>query len=266
MNAKQIVKLSNIIGITSILLLLYWVFTFIVIEVFGLKVFRENMTESFYLSILGILALMAGSLIVNLMFNLTRIAERKNEDEVNTKSNRRKVMTLLLIFPLILIILFGGNYLTSAKKEKMLINSANSIIESNKTNSDKLLNYTFSKSYIKETTGILRVLSATDKNFPSVTLIVKDSIKGASAFLGFNAYYNESLDANDSIQPQKVNYIYQTTKEERAYLNEVFNQNNDELRYSSSKGVYELFYPYKKNGKTIILYFSEQQRYGKIGS
>src|SRR5690606_5694345 len=114
------------------------------------------------------------------------------------------------------IILFGGNYLTSAKKEKMLINSAKSIIESNKTNSDKLLNYTFSKSYIKETTGILRVLSATDKNFPSVTLIVKDSIKGAPVFLGFNAYYNESLDANDSTQPQKVNYIYQTTKEERA--------------------------------------------------
>ncbi|MDQ8013781.1 MAG: hypothetical protein REI96_15115 [Flavobacterium nitrogenifigens] len=265
MNAKQIVKLSNIIGITSILLLVYWVFTFIVIEVFGLKVFRENMTESFYLSILGILALMAGSLIVNLMFNLTRIAERKNEDEVNTKSNRRKFAVLLLIFPLILIILFGGDYLTSAKKEKMLISSAKSIIESNKANSDKLLNYTFSKSYIKETTGILRVLSSTDKNFPSVTLIVKDSIKDSPVFLGFNAYYNESLDS-DTIQPQKVNYIYQTNKEERAYLNEVFNKNSDELRYSSSNGNYELFYPYKKNGKTIIIYFSEQQRYGKLGS
>ncbi|KAF2079761.1 peptidase [Flavobacterium sharifuzzamanii] len=265
MNAKQIVKLSNIIGISSIILLVYWVFTFIVIEVFGLKVFRENMTESFYLSILGILALMAGSLIVNLMFNLTRIAERKNEDEVNAKSNRRKFAVLLLIFPLILIILFGGNYLTSAKKEKMLISSAKSIIESNKANSDKLLNYTFSKSYIKETTGILRVLSVTDKNFPSVTLIVKDSIKDSPVFLGFNAYYNEGLD-NDTIQPQKVNYIYQTTKEERAYLNEVFNENSEELRYSSSNGNYELFYPYKKNGKTIIIYFSEQQRYGKLGS
>ncbi|MEN2490258.1 hypothetical protein AAYQ05_20815 [Flavobacterium sp. B11] len=265
MNAKQIVKLSNIIGIASILLLVYWVFTFIVIQVFGLKVFRENMTESFYLSILGILALMAGSLIVNLMFNLTRIAERKNEDEVNTKSNRRKFAVLLLIFPLILIILFGGDYLTSAKKEKMLISSAKSIIESNKLNSDKLLNYTFSKAYIKETTGILRILSETDKNFPSVTLIVKDSIKDSPVFLGFSAYYNEGLDS-DTIQPQKVNYIYQTTKEERVYLNEVFNKNSDELRYSSRNGNYELFYPYKKNGKTIIIYFSEQQRYGKLGS
>ena len=44
MNAKQIVRFSNIIGITSILLLVYWVFTFITIQVFGLKVFKENMT------------------------------------------------------------------------------------------------------------------------------------------------------------------------------------------------------------------------------
>ena len=54
MTPKQLVKLSNIIGITAIILLVYWVFTFITIEVFGLKVFRENMTETFYLSVLWI--------------------------------------------------------------------------------------------------------------------------------------------------------------------------------------------------------------------
>ena len=37
MTPKQLVKLSNIIGITAIILLVYWVFTFITIEVFGLK-------------------------------------------------------------------------------------------------------------------------------------------------------------------------------------------------------------------------------------
>ncbi|OXA94004.1 peptidase, partial [Flavobacterium oncorhynchi] len=143
MNAKQIVRLSNIIGITSILLLVYWVFTFITIQVFGLKVFKENMTETFYLSILGILALMVGSLIINLMFNLTRIAEKHNLDAVNNKSNRLRFLTLTLIFPLIAIILFGGDYLTSAKKEERLIKSAESIIAINKANSDKLVNYSF---------------------------------------------------------------------------------------------------------------------------
>ena len=264
MNAKQIVRLSNIIGITSILLLVYWVFTFILIEVFGLKIFRENMTDTFYLSILGILALMTGSLIVNLMFNLTRIAEKHNLDLENPKSSRLKFLTLILIFPLIAIILFGGDYLTSAKKEKMLIKSAESIIASNKANSDKLVNYSFSTSYIKQTSDILEVLSRTDKNFPSVKVIVKDSINGSPVYLGFDHYYGENL--NDKRQAQKRVYLHETTKEERDYLSTVFVKGSNEVRYSSYNGNYELFYPYRKNGKTIILYFSEQQRYGKLGS
>ena len=264
MNAKQIVRLSNIIGITAILLLVYWVFIFITFEVFGLKVFRENMTDTFYLSILGILALMMGSLIVNLMFNLTRIAEKHNLDPVNTKSSKWKFLTLILIFPLIAIILFGGDYLTTAKKEKLLINSAESIIAANKGNSDKLVNYNFSESYIKETADILGVLSRTDKNFPNVTVIVKDSLKGSSLYLGFDDYFEGSL--KDTIKPQKKEFIYKTTKEERDYLKSVFEKDNDELRYNSNDGNYELFYPYKKNGKKIVLYFSDYQRYGKLGS
>jgi hypothetical protein len=264
MNAKQIVRLSNIIGITSILLLVYWVFTFIMIQVFGLKVFRENMTETFYFSVFGILALMFGSLIINIMFNLTRIAEKHNLDAINEKSNRLKFIGLLLIFPLLALILFGGDYLTSRNKEKMLIESAKSVVDNNKPNNNKLVNYTFSEKYIKETASTLKVLSGTDQNFPSVTVIVKDSIKGSSVYLGFNQYYEGDL--NDTIQPQKTRYIHKTTKEEREYLNSIFDKNSKELRYSASDGTYELFYPYKKNGKKIIIYFSEQQRYGKLGS
>ncbi|MEL1253444.1 hypothetical protein AAEO57_06650 [Flavobacterium sp. DGU38] len=264
MNAKQIVKLSNIIGITSIILLVYWVFTFIMIEVFGLKVFRENMTETFYFSVFGILALMFGSLIINIMFNLTRIAEKHNLDLINHKSNKWKFMTLFFIFPLLALILFGGDYLTSSKKESMLIESAKSIVDNNKVNNDKLVNYTFSEKYIKETANTLRILSETDKNFPSVTLIVKDSLKGSPVYLGFNPYYGGDL--NDTIYPKKIEYIHKTTKEEREYLNSIFDKNSSELRYSANDGTYELFYPYKKNGKTIIIYFSEQQRYGKLGS
>ncbi|WP_431242250.1 hypothetical protein ACQ9BO_20480 [Flavobacterium sp. P21] len=264
MNAKQIVRLSNIIGIISIMLLVYWVFTFILIQVFGLKVFRENMTESFYLSVLGILALMTGSLIINIMFNLTRIAEKHNLDVVNSKSNRWRIMTLVLIFPLIAIILFGGDYLTVAKKEKLMIKSAESIIAVNKANSDKLVNYSFSEKYIKETATILEILSGTDKNFPSVTVIVKDSIKGSPVYLGFDDYYEGNL--KDTIHPQKNRFLYKTTKAERDYLESVFEKSNDELRYSNHDGRYELFYPYKKNGKKIVLYFSDSQRYGKLGS
>lgn len=264
MTPKQLVKLSNIIGITAIILLVYWVFTFITIQVFGLKVFRENITETFYLSVLGILALMVGSLIINVMFNLTRIAENKSKEENNLKSNKKIYLILFGIFPIIGIILFGGDYLTSNKKEKMLIESAKSILEKNEKNSAKLLNYEFSEKYMNETSSILEIYSETDKNFPSVNLLVKDSINGSPVYLGFNQ--NDSKNLSDTIKPQKRRHIYKTTQAEREYLDKIFSGKSEELRYTNHDGEYELFYPYKKGEKIIVLYFSEQQRYGKLGS
>ena len=89
MTPKQLVRISNTIGIIAILLLVYWVFSFVTIEVFGLKVFKKNMTETFYLSVLGILALMAGALIINVMFNLTRIAQKHEDNEIPTKTKKK---------------------------------------------------------------------------------------------------------------------------------------------------------------------------------
>lgn len=265
MNNKSLVRLSNIIGIISIILLVYWVFVFISITVFGLKVFKENITETFYLSVVGILALMFGALIINVMFNLTRIAEKHNQDAVNVPKRPFKKAGLLigLSFPLVFGLLVGGDYLTSKKKEKLLISSAKSVIESNVEKSDKLVNYSFDEKWIIETTDILDLYSKTDKHFPYVSVITPDTIDKSPVFLGFR-YYNGVL--NDTIYPSKKNFIQQTTKEERDYLNDVFFNSLDDVRFSAYDGRYELFYPYRKNGKKIVLFFSDYQRYGKIGS
>lgn len=265
MNNKSLVRLSNIIGIISIILLVYWVFVFISITVFGLKVFRENITETFYLSVVGILALMFGSLIINVMFNLTRIAEKHNQDDLNVSKQTSKKLgiSFALSFPLVLGLLFGGDYLTSKKKEKMLIASAKQIIENNKEKSVKLLNYSFIESWIIETDDILDLYSKTDKHFPHVSVIVTDSIDESQVFLGFREYYG---NLNDTLLPIKKDFILKTTKVEREYLDKVFFKDLDEVKFSASDGRYELFYPYKKDGKRIVLYFSDYQRYGKIGS
>lgn len=97
MNMKKLVKLSNIIGIVSVLLLVYWVFAFILAQVFGLKVFREHITEMFAMSVLGIIALMAGALMLNIMLNLTRIAERNQETAV--AGGKKTAWLLLALFP-----------------------------------------------------------------------------------------------------------------------------------------------------------------------
>jgi hypothetical protein len=265
MNLKTLVKLSNIVALVSILLLIYWVFVFISVEVFGFKIFRENISQTFAMSILGILAMMAGSLMINVMFNLTRIAEKHNRDETaETKAVTKNLgWAFLLSFPLIILFLFGGDYLTSMKKESMLIDSAKSVIEKYPQKADGLLNYQFNENWLVEMDNTLDLMRKTDKNFPSVLVIVKDSIDNSDVFLGFHGY----TKSNDSAQqPEKQKFILETTKFERDYLNKVFNDNYSEIRFSASDGKYELYYPYFKDGKKIVLYFSDFQRYGKLGS
>ena len=265
MDNKSLVKLSNTIGIISIIMLIYWVFIFISITVFGLKVFKENMSETFYLSVFGILTLMSGSLIINVMFNLTRIAEKHNQDNVTSPKNTSKRLWLIFIlsFPLILGLLFGGDYLTSRKKERMLIASAKSIIESNREKSDKLLNYSFDRKWIIETSNILDIYSKTDTHFPHVSVIVADNIDNSRVFLGFGTYYSSRIDA---MEPLKKDFIRETTKSERDYLHKVFSENYNTVRFTAKHGKYKLFYPYFKDGKRIVLYFSDYQQYGKVGS
>lgn len=266
MNPKQLVKLSNLIGLVSIILLVYWVFIFITIQVFGLKVFRENLTETFYLSILGILALMMGALIINIMFNLTRIAQKHNQDESLDKNNSKSIWIFIVSLPLLFAALFTGDYLTSKKKESLLLKSAQSIIEGNQLKSNHLVNYTFDKEWIIQTEEVLDILSKTDDNLPNVSIIVKDSLNNEPIILGFKGNYRGSLNVNDTIQPLKKRFIWKTTQPERAFLKEVFEESNKTYRYSSHDGQYELFYPYFKGDKKIVIYFSEYQRYGKIGS
>lgn len=266
MNPKQLVRLSNTIGIIAILLLIYWVFTFITIQVFGLKVFRENLTETFYMSILGILALMAGALIINVMFNLTRIAQKHNQDTKTATATTNYTWMLLASFPIIAILLFGGDYLTSQKKEKLLVQSAKSILETSDKEAEHLLNYEFNKVWVTQTSEILEILSKTDSNFPNVAILTRDSINGRLVVLGFHAYHSHQAITKDTIPIQKRQYIQSTTPAERNYLQQVFEEGHTEYRYSSYNGQYELFYPYRKGHKQVVIYFSEYRRYGKIGS
>ena len=266
MNNRRLVRLSNIIGIVSIILLIYWVFIYIAITVFELRVFRENMTETFYLSVFGILALMFGALMINIMFNLTRIAEKHNQDDFNQAKKKSKILGILIIlsFPVILLFLYGGDYLSSRKKEKMLISSAQSIIESDSTKSKKLINYSFDKKWISETADILDFYSSIDTNFSSVSVIVADTLDNTTVFLGFETY--SGFVSNDTIPLQKIKYIRKTTKEERLYLEKTFSENGNEIRFDADRGNYKLFYPYSAKGKKIVLFFSDYQGYGKIGS
>ena len=263
MNPKSLVRLSNVVGIVSIILLIYWVFTFIVIEVFGLKVFRENMTETFYLSVVGILALMSGSLIVNIMFNLTRIAEKHNSDPSQVATITRKLPLIFgLLFPAITAFLFLGDYLTAKKKERVLIANAKSIVENYKTQANRTTAYEFTEEWLIQNGQLIDLISS-EEDFPYASVITQDSIKGANVFLEFTRYVGQLTDEH---QPKKRDFIFECSQEERHYLESVLAGRSTEIRFTANDGNYELFYPYHSNGRVIVFHFTDYQRYGKLGS
>ncbi len=268
MNLKNLVKISNVVAGISILLLIYWVFVFITVEVFGFKVFRENISQTFAMSILGILALMGGSLMINVMFNLTRIAQKHNKDEIieDGKNSKKIGLGLLLLFPVLFGLLFTGDYLTARKKENFMVQSAKSVIEVNKQKSSTLANYEFTENWIVKTENTLDLMSKTDKNFPYVSVIVKDSIDGSEVFLKFDDYQKTYTEDGKWLAPQKKDYIFRATKVDRDYLKKVFDEGTAERRFTAFDGNYELFYPYFEGDKKVVLYFSDYQKYGKLGS
>ena len=297
MDTKLLVKISNIIGLVATILLVYWIFTFILTQVFGLKIFREHLTNSFQLSIFGILALMAGALMLNIMLNLTRIAERGDEPKVH-KRTKKTMFALLAVFPLIIIITFGGDYFTSQKKQQIFIQSAENMIETQHSRFQQLVNYQFTAPYIQSTAQNLEFLGLLNRSFHQVEILVPDKIQNNPVYLSFSkyprltsdqplAFENDPMTAEHAAmeaaqaavdmaqqtkkeQPQisldKKYYVQQLSLAETDYLNSVFQNKNKEIKFIANDGSYELYYPYTYNNKTIVLYFTDQQRYGKFGS
>lgn len=294
MNAKKLVKATNIIGMVAVTLLVYWVFALILIQVFGLKVFREHITEIFLMSILGILAVMGGTLMLNIMLNLTRIAERGQEEEV--RGGRKTVYLLLAVFPILAALLFGGNYLTIQQKRDILTQSSERIVKDNSAQLDALADYRFDLAYIKKSSEILDLMAKDDLSFKSAMIIVQDKIDNKPVYLAFSAdsrlnvggeavpaasqneavpAANQNVEGNDNfvmdrngekVMVKKMDYVYSPNLKEREYLQKVFVGQTQEMRYEAEDGHYSLCHPYRKNGKTIVLCFSDYQEYGKIGS
>ena len=284
MNAKKLVKATNIVGMVAVVLLVYWVFVLILSNVFGLKVFREYITEIFLMSILGIFAVMAGALILNIMLNLTRIAERGQEEE--SKGGRKTLYLLLAVFPVLVALLFGGNYLTVQKKRQILTQSLERIVKDNPSQINALTDYRFDSAYIKKAALILELMSKEDSAFKAATVIVPDTIGNKQVYLAFSA--DSHLSGIDEQAPNaqgvgddngfvvtrngnketisKTQYLYAPHLSEREYLQRVFAGQTNEIRYEVKDGNYSLCSPYRQNGKTIVLCFSDYQQYGKIGS
>lgn len=264
MNKDRLIKISNLIGLVSIVLLVYWVFIFISITVFGFKIFRENITESFYLSIIGILALMFGALMINIMFNLTKISDYiSSRQKITGLKVKRGFQGIIFIssFPIVFGLLFGGDYLSTQKKKRVLIQATEYIVENYKNKIDNLFGYEYSEKFTKQANEIIDFLQKTDEHIQSINFIVRDTLGGDQIYMLMGNIY-----IGDKGLEKKIANVYKCSKEEKNYLDQVFLKESSEIRFEAHDGDYELYYPLSMGDKTIVLYYSEHQRYGKFGS
>jgi hypothetical protein len=275
MNHDNLIKGTNKVAVYAITALVYWVFIFLIITAFDLRIFREHITEIFYLSLLGIFAILGGALILNVMSNLSKISSVMSAERGDSipfqKPSRISIIAIGLSFPIICGILFAGNSFSAEKKKQLLVSAAQSLIAENKKELTAISNYQFSKEYVIKTVQTLGVIKKIDKNFPEVMLIVPDNIDNKKVLLGFGGdietYEDETLNKSERKRKfEKPQFIYSATREEREYLDRVFSGNDDKFKFTYENGNYQLYFPAVIAGKKIVLYFSDYQRYGKFGS
>lgn len=263
MSNTKIVKLTNRIGIFSIILLVYWVFTFILITVFDFKVFKENMTNSFYYSILGILALMIGSLIVNVMINMTIIAQRSKINKTEAIAKKGKLKWLFLLsFPVIFGLLFLGDLATKSKKERFLKQSAEYSINEFSSSLNTFVNTKFGLSKLEKARDLATLIEGSSINFNRVSIIAEEKVLNRKMFLSYGRHFY--IEKNKNID--KIEFVLKTDTETKEYLKSVFNGKNKASRFSAHKSKVEMFIPYFVEDKCIVLYFENYSSYGKFGS
>ena len=267
MNSRKMVKLSNIIGLVSVFALIYWVIIFITTQVFSLKIFRETITQTFNFSIIGIFVLMFGALIINIMFNLSRIADKLNSDSDTTiEKNGKGILLFICSLPVLIACLFLGNYFSTKKIESELNDSANEIIKSFQFEINKISNYTFDVDWINQTANLLSLIIRLDHNFNNMAIIIEDEINGTPFYLSFYDGIKMDKEENKENVLNKVDFIRKYDLDERKYIEKVFKENYNQKYFMSNKGSYHLFIPYDNNGKKLILFFSDQRYYGSLKS
>ena len=275
MNHDFWIRVTNRTALITAFALVYWVFIFAVAAVFDLRIFRERLTESFGLSIFGLITIMVGALTLNIMANLSKISHSlaTREGTPVTAAAPRWRRTALLIglsFAVLGGLMIGGDRLTTLKREHQLLAAAERLVEDNRSQLAVLAPYRFDADYLRQTAEMLRVLTRIDRNFPAVQLVVSDEIGDKPVLLAFNEYsLPDTAKDVATPSPQRSSYIYSSDSAERDYLYGWLREGTGtppQPRFEAHSGTYVLHYPFAVEGERFVLIFSDRQSYGKFGS
>ncbi len=259
----NIAKITNRTALVTVTLLVYWVFIFISCTVFDFTIFKEGLTTAFGLSVQGIFAVLTGAIVLNIMYNLTALAEAR-QAVVETSSTSRRPWGKLFCGSLLLILalLWAGDWANGRQREQQLIAAAELLVEQQQEVVARIADYEFSVAYINRTEQDLTLLGKIDSSFPNITAITLDEIDGKPLLMGFGSY--TTIDEGKS--PRKVDFIHSTEPEERAYLLQALAGKEQGHRFFYDGSNYRLLFPVATANGVLILQLSDYNRYGSFSS
>jgi hypothetical protein len=140
-----------------------------------------------------------------------------------------------------------------------LADSVKSIVAVNPSRMAQLVDYRLDAEWIVFTRDTMRLFREMGSDISEIGVIAADTLDDERVFLKFSEYE----EIQEKLPLKKERFIWEITNEKRNYLADVFDKGH--LGGSINDDSYELFYPYRIKGKTIILYASTP-RHGKPGS
>lgn len=135
---------------------------------------------------------------------------------------------------------------------------------------DRLAATEFTRPSINTAVRAIRLLEGMEESFPSVSVIFYGTLPGTDREVFWHLDRHDTLSSKEDCSQEcdlwGANFIHAVSPEERAYLEAAFAGETTDHLFSADGSRYELYYPVAVDGRVIVLYLSDQKRYGKIGS
>ncbi len=281
MNPAQHVKWLNRLALLAMGLMLLLLLGWAVVQVFGLRVFTRSLTQAVVFGGVGLFAVLGACLILNVMLNLSRMADslaalHKDTATVGMPASggdSKRWLALMGAAAVLMVAgLFAGDAHTRSVKKQRLIDTAQSVMQERSARLDAALTLPDSlqqPALLQNLARQLALIEQTDRHVDHIGLLLPARYLGEPVVVQVNRNWS-NLRQDATVVEQGMarvelgDLLFKTSADQRQWLFEAFAGRQPQPLYRHEGGHYQLFYPVKIGPDWVVLYFDDRQAYGKV--
>lgn len=288
MNHAVMVKWLNRLVVLVLVLLSYVFFIFVFSDIFNLKVFTRTGNNLFGYGVSGLFAVMGAALILNIMLNLSRIADgveqtvyhRNAEQHVATSQHKRWWLWLAgFLLSLVLIggALLSGDRYTRMIKKRLMMATAAQVIQERSSQFNQIVSLPLTENDTAAVQAIsdqLKLVRQIERHVDNIHLLLPARYHGEAVVVQLDQHSaiadpiatDATLNTSKTPSVDVNNMLFSSDMSQRQWLQRVFAGQETAPRYSYENDNYELFYPVKLHAGWVVFYFTDRHAYGKVSS